>query len=282
MIFNDLYIKYAFQRAMFWFQPDTVIFLGDLISSQHISDQEFKLRVNRFKFIFQTYTHSIHIVGNHDVGYAEDMTVRNVERFERAFDCLVNSAQRILDDESLQIVTLNAMALEETKSESLHQETMQFIENSKAVPNTILLNHIPLHKEQGVCIDGPEYEMDAEKKFIRWQNMMSENASDFLIKKLNPRIIISGHDHEGCFTDDRDEMWEITVRSIMAAYQGHVGILDVTLEKSADEQTQIQLNMKASLSYCNFLPHVWVWVIAVVTGVLTALSAGLWLIRRFL
>lgn len=52
-IYNDCYMKWIFLRSMALLEPDMVVLLGDLVSSQHITFTEFKQRVIRLKWIFE-------------------------------------------------------------------------------------------------------------------------------------------------------------------------------------------------------------------------------------
>ncbi|KAF8462556.1 hypothetical protein BDZ91DRAFT_734074 [Kalaharituber pfeilii] len=113
---NDLYLAHVF-RTMYWYtKPSHVVVLGDLLSSHWIKDEEFERRGGRFwDVIFRGMQKVeaedvkrneeivmkpewngedvsvdwsrkvINIAGNHDVGYAGDMTKERIERFERTF-----------------------------------------------------------------------------------------------------------------------------------------------------------------------------------------------------
>ena len=106
---NDYYLAHIY-RTVHWFtKPTHVAVLGDLLGSQWVSDEEFERRGWRYwKRVFKHghrvddeitssvrteplggdkswETRIINIAGNHDIGYAGDITVERLERFERVF-----------------------------------------------------------------------------------------------------------------------------------------------------------------------------------------------------
>jgi hypothetical protein len=80
------------------------------------------------------------------------------------------------------------------------------------VIGTILLTHIPLHKEAGICMDAPhfEFEFGPYTSRIKEQNHLSYDADMGILESIfgmsgHPNapargmgIILNGHDHEGC------------------------------------------------------------------------------------
>jgi hypothetical protein len=181
----------------------------------------------------------INIAGNHDVGYAGDLDEGRVERFEKAFGRVnwdmwfehprPSSAQSGEGEEgreapALRIVVLNSMNLDTPAlSADLQRSTYDYmnhlITTSRSVSSknhaTILLTHIPLHKEAGICVDEPFFDFFDSGAGVEEQNMLSDYASKTLLEGIfglsgNPYaeaqglgrsgIIINGHDHEGCDT----------------------------------------------------------------------------------
>lgn len=49
---NDIYYKHIVNNILKNLNPTHIFVLGDIFSSQYISDSEFDLRVSRFNFIF--------------------------------------------------------------------------------------------------------------------------------------------------------------------------------------------------------------------------------------
>ncbi|KIW09544.1 uncharacterized protein PV09_00417 [Verruconis gallopava] len=179
----------------------------------------------------------INVAGNHDIGYAGDIGRERIERFERQFG-RVNGDIRLklpahnctldLQHENtpnLRLVVLNSMNLDGPAYDgTLQQETYKFInsviDHSDPVgthyTSTILLTHIPLHKESGVCVDEPFFSYFPQEQGggVQEQNMLSKDSS--LGASLQgifgkhpdvnapaaglgrDGIILTGHDHEGC------------------------------------------------------------------------------------
>lgn len=250
---NDYYLAHIYRSLDWYLEPTHVTVLGDLIGSQWISDEEFDRRQWRFwnrvfrhgKRVEDGLTrgqhidasrkdeswnrHIINVAGNHDIGYAGDITNDRIHRFERAygkvnwdvtFDFPKTGSNKTITP-SLRLIILNDMNLDHPAfSPSLQAETYKFVNEQaigKASPvedrstATILLTHIPLHKADGVCVDGQFF--DYGPTGLREQNHLSYVSSIPLLEGIfglhrSPEaalgglgrngIILNGHDHEGC------------------------------------------------------------------------------------
>ena len=195
----------------------------------------------------------INIVGNHDVGYAGDIDESRIERFEKAFGSSNWDIWFTLPDElrsnktdptdptdpdqrtdpspstkdatrppTLRLVIFNSMNLDTPAwSSDLQTETYSFtnhiITSSLPVTDkthaTILLTHIPLEKEAGICVDSPYFDFFEGGQGLKEQNMLSDHASKIVLEGMfgmSPNkdaegggkgrrgIIVNGHDHAGC------------------------------------------------------------------------------------
>jgi hypothetical protein len=175
----------------------------------------------------------INIAGNHDVGYAGDLDVGRVTRFEKAFGSVnwdiwftlpsdPNATESSDTPPALRIVILNSMNIDAPAwNHELQTETYSFmnhiITSSRPVEDkthaTVLLTHIPLEKEPGICVDSPFFDYFGEGSGIKEQNMLSEHSSKTVLqgmfgmsdnqfaagKGMGRRgIVLNGHDHEGC------------------------------------------------------------------------------------
>jgi hypothetical protein len=159
----------------------------------------------------------INIAGNHDIGYAGDLTEERIERFERVFG-KVNYELRfelpvrnstlnatLFDDETnvgsdrlppeIRIVVLNDMNLDTPAySAPLQDATYAFlnkvISTASAVEFdghfTIVLTHIPLYKPGGICVDAPFFEFFTEEEGggLREQNQLSADASNGFLEGI--------------------------------------------------------------------------------------------------
>lgn len=182
----------------------------------------------------------INIAGNHDVGYAGDIDESRIERFERAFgsvnwdiwftlpDALRSNATADISRRhpdrppTLRLVVLNSMNLDTPAwSSELQSETYSFMNHiiTSSLPvndkthATILLTHIPLEKEEGICVDSPYFDFFEGGQGLKEQNMLSDHASKTVLEGVfgmssnryvagqgqgRRGVIINGHDHAGC------------------------------------------------------------------------------------
>ncbi|KAL8645007.1 MAG: hypothetical protein Q9226_007488 [Calogaya cf. arnoldii] len=255
---NDYYLAHIYRTLHRNLEPTHVTVLGDLLGSQWISDEEFDRRGWRYwQRVFKDgqrvddhvtggiqigslgqdndwKRRIINIAGNHDVGYAGDMTQERVQRFERVFGRANWEIRFTLPQEGkgdnfqdlpeLRIVVLNSLNLDTPATDQeLQLQTYQFINKvigaSRPVENqtvaTVLLTHLPLHKEAGVCVDSPLFDFydDDSGTGLKEQNHLSYNAGKGILEGIygmsgHPQapygglgrhgIILTGHDHEGC------------------------------------------------------------------------------------
>lgn len=239
---NDFYLAHIYRTVHWWTQPTHVTVLGDLVGSQWIDDGEFEKRGRRFwnrtfrggerlsdelaMYPEQEYSLSgfldgsedeaawarriLNVAGNHDIGYAGDLTEERMERFERVFgkanyelrfelpvtDPAANAT--ILDWEKnpqslrlapeIRIIVMNDMNLDTpAKSIPLQDQTYAFI--NKVISHahavefqgqfTIVLTHIPTYKPKGVCVDEPFFDFHpaSEGGGVKEQYLLSADAS---------------------------------------------------------------------------------------------------------
>jgi hypothetical protein len=177
----------------------------------------------------------INIAGNHDIGYAGDLTQERMERFEKEFGAAnwemwfelprnTSADEHIWNTPEIRIVVLNSLNLDTPAiSEPLQTQTYNFlnkvITDSHPVERdnhfTLLLTHLPLHKREGVCVDAPFFSFhDSEYGGgVKEQNHLSDLASRSILEGLfgfnkdkdapgggmgRKGLIVTGHDHEGC------------------------------------------------------------------------------------
>ncbi|MCJ1251014.1 hypothetical protein MMC30_008245 [Trapelia coarctata] len=298
---NDYYLAHIYRTLHWYTEPTHSTVLGDLLGSQWIDDDEFQRRGWRFwQRVFrhgqrvgdeitgeatqevlgvnQEWNRRImNVAGNHDVGYAGDMTEERIERFERTFGKanwevrfqfpLHNGTNATNPDlvPELRIVVLNSMNLDTpAKSEDLQTQTYSFINEvigrSRPVEDrttgTILLTHIPLHKEEGVCVDAPFFDFHGEHDGggVKEQNHISYDAGKGILEGVygmsgnidgpgggmgRNGIILTGHDHQGCDVyhhlpvseDGSERHWNATIwrntRELLS--QSIPGIREITV-----------------------------------------------------
>ncbi|KAJ5846555.1 hypothetical protein N7534_010224 [Penicillium rubens] len=287
---NDYYLAHIYRTLFWWTRPTHTTVLGDLVGSQWISDDEFAWRGHRYwNRVFRggervddniTRTGAagwsegegnnaplleplgadrawsrrvINVAGNHDIGYAGDISEARMERFERVFGranwdvrfehppIVSSSASESTGDQlvtpTLHLINLNSLMFDTPAlSAEIQSHTYSYlneliarrlspVEDRSAF--TLLLTHLPLHKEDGVCTDGPYFsfrdsdDKDGPDGVPRWldgglkeQNHLSDtlSASGVLqgIFGLSGDenalaggqgrngLILTGHDHTGC------------------------------------------------------------------------------------
>ena len=232
---NDYYLAHIFRTLHWWTQPTHVTVLGDLIGSQWVSDGEFEWRGWRYwNRVFaggervedevtslsegetvkvfglgdgSWKSRLINIAGNHDIGYAGDISQKRMERFERVFGkanwdvrfeypkdaqtTAVDAAQP-----SIHMIVLNSMILDTPAlSDELQAETVGYLNtiiNNRIKPVedrtsfTLLLTHVPLFKKDGVCTDPPYFDFWGsddgggayKPNSLREQNHLSQGVSE--------------------------------------------------------------------------------------------------------
>ena len=311
---NDYYLAHIYRTVHRFTKPTHVAVLGDLMGSQWVSNEEFERRGARYWYrVFRhgqkvndivtdgehvellgrdkTWeTNIINIAGNHDIGYAGDITDERLQRFEKVFgranwSIRFTLPQRPSNDVSiteanvvpeLRIVVLNSLNLDTPAlNEELQAGTYRFINNvisaSRPVEHrdtfTILLTHLPLHKQAGVCVDSPYFDFYSQDEGggVKEQNHLSYNAGKGILEGIygmsgNPDapgggfgrngIILTGHDHEGCDayhhlpeTKDapnesrtwRAKRWDASIGNTLRFNKTIPGIREITLQSMMGE-----------------------------------------------
>ncbi|CAG8314445.1 unnamed protein product [Penicillium salamii] len=219
---NDYYLAHIYRTLFWWTRPTHTTVLGDLVGSQWISDEEFARRGDRYwNRVFRggqrvddkiTRTGAagwgqgtndqstpveslesansswarrlINIAGNHDIGYAGDISEARMERFEREFGranwdirfehppVLRNASLASGDDDrtvtpTLHLINLNTLMFDTPAlSSDIQSNTYSYLNELIAhrlspvedrSEFTLLLTHLPLHKKEGVCTDAPYF-----------------------------------------------------------------------------------------------------------------------------
>lgn len=212
---NDFYLAHIYRTLHWWSRPTHVTVLGDLIGSQWVTDGEFDSRGRRFwdrvfrggKRINDTLTVTgkrfktpeenaaiaveslevlkrydsswenviMNVAGNHDVGYAGDVSEARLTRFERVFGRAnwdIRFKHAVPEEykgitPTLHVINLNDLTLDTPAlDESIQSFGYDFINSlithrSHPVEDrtsfTLLLTHVPLHKKDGVCTDPPHF-----------------------------------------------------------------------------------------------------------------------------
>ena len=169
----------------------------------------------------------INIAGNHDIGYAGDASEKRLERFERGFGkanwdirfqlaSLVNQSNFL---PTIHMIVLNTLTVDgPALSEEKQRESHDFIntiisQHSLPVPEsssfTLLLTHLPLYKDAGVCVDPPHFDYWGDDDGggvyrpygLREQNHLGKHASQTGI--LDPEADSSSLNNRSLFVSGR-------------------------------------------------------------------------------
>jgi hypothetical protein len=227
---NDYYLAHIFRTVRWWTMPTHVAVLGDLIGSQWVTDDEFAGRVWRYwnRAFAGTYKvedeissgegprtadinnpdwmrRVINVAGNHDIGYAGDISKPRIARFEKHFgktdwDIRFTLPTSKLENgptlsPSMHLVVLNDLLLDtpalgpDLQSASYDHLNSLITHSSYPVEDqtsfTLLLTHVPLYKPEGVCKDAPSFDFhssdDADDEYkkggLKEQNHLSDHVS---------------------------------------------------------------------------------------------------------
>lgn len=211
---RDWQMYRSFQTAVAMFQPSTVLILGDLFDQGEwaTSDEAFRVYHQRFEDIFRVAptTKLYVLLGNHDVGFHYRL-VQNEQhnaRFEKAFNVsLVDTFQ--LGD-GIHFVRVNSMALEGdgcrlcvkamTRIERLGRYFEEKRSKSKKPVYPILLTHFPFYRpNEAVCNDEDAVPAPDNAVPNRMRvDVFTPEASNFLLERLKPRLVLNGHVHYSC------------------------------------------------------------------------------------
>jgi len=226
------------------------------------------------------------VTGNHDIGYG-DTTFQHMARWKKLYGKDNFWIEYDNDtDHPWRVVMLNSLALDGPMLQPQFKKYLwQFVDVLKRREykgSTILLTHIPMHKREGLCHDGPFFEYYKESGcfgcgpdrvgLLKSQNFLSPETSQRVLDAVfgagNGGIILTGHDHHGCdnylnFMAEED-LWvadkdvksskyvrEVTVRSIMGDYDGTMGLM-------SGRFNQEEAKWEFEYTQCKFtIQHVW-------------------------
>lgn len=231
---NDYYLAHIYRTIHWWTNPSHVAVLGDLIGSQWVTDEEFERRGWRYwNRVFrgssmatlnltkdevrdgvanqtELYNNSwsrrlINVAGNHDIGYAGDISAKRISRFERVFGPpnwdlrfeypKQSSPGNTSAKPTLHLIVLNSLNLDmpalSSELQTKDYDYLNQVISSRSRPVedrasfTLLLTHLPLYKPEGVCVDPPHFQFydfdDSEGRFksggLREQNHLSQHVS---------------------------------------------------------------------------------------------------------
>ncbi|XP_055490361.1 metallophosphoesterase 1 isoform X1 [Leucoraja erinacea] len=228
----------AFQTALWLFEPDAVFVLGDLFDEgKWSSPKDFKEDVRRFRMMFRhsASTELFVVVGNHDIGFHDEMDWYKLQRFDDIFNF---SSAKVVSRKGVNFVLVNSIALQgdgcsicEKVENDLHQLSLALNCSRQLDPNhsggnckdkdifpesaPILLQHYPLYRVSDAECTGEDSASPEEKKllFRERYDTLSVEASNMLLWWLQPRLVLSGHTHSACTVQHGSQRPEISIPS---------------------------------------------------------------------
>ena len=208
----------SFVTASTFLQPDLTFFLGDLFDEgKWSSPQEFEETFQRFQSLFPTQNKAV-VIGNHDVGFHYDVTNYKRKRFYEAFGTDSTGIRRF-SVKNVHFVLVDSLAMhgdncyfcapamKKVKNLAKELKCMKTKEcevvHQEDYSRPILLQHFPLfRKSDAECHSNDPDELqnpeEKSKEFKAQWDCLSEESSKFLLEKIKPRLVLSGHTHHGC------------------------------------------------------------------------------------
>ncbi|CAH1780397.1 unnamed protein product [Owenia fusiformis] len=245
----------TFQTSMSIHNPTAVFILGDILDEgKWCSDAEFTEHVQRFHKMFRhpSTTQLFVAIGNHDIGFHFATNKHKVHRFTEGFN--TSSVEHITIDGS-NFILVNSMAMEGDgchmclKAESKLKEISKSLkcaqgristeecEKEKAIPDSqvIILQHFPLYRDSDRNCSGEDAAEGGERfhHFKQRYDCLSAESTNQLLDWLDPRLVLSGHTHHGCYTLHRDHIPEYTVPSFSWRNKNNPSFILLTVSSSA-------------------------------------------------
>lgn len=199
-------------------------FLFSPLKNNSNSDQkQFKQYSSRFFELFST-KEKINLTvatGNHDVGFHDRMIYFDPflrGRFEKTFNSSLIDFKII---NGLNVINVNSMAMNmdscdlcnyaEYLINKISDELFKKCKLSTEIENysnvklcekerPILLSHFPLFRESDLDCNEPDsnYNLNDKINIKPTISCLNKKSTNFLLKKLKPRLSLNGHSHYGC------------------------------------------------------------------------------------
>lgn len=203
-----------------------------------------------------------------DIGYGSSATPAAVKQWEKAFGPV--NARYLIGGHLF--VVVNSMTLDDSET-VLQKQTWEFVEDcaehsKRAGLPVILATHIPLHKKATARGCDPVVIRRERDGIIKEQTHLTQESSQQILRTLRPKMIFTGHDHNGCFWNHSGGILEYTVRSVMGDFGGAAKLLAIKKgEKGEYKYSITDCSMKVRMRDI-FLAAVVtsVWLVAVIVG----------------
>lgn len=212
-------MRRSFQTALQLFKPDTVFVLGDLFDEGDVaSEKDFNRYVNRFYELFALSegTKMYVVAGNHDIGFHFWVRKSLNDRFARAMNTSTVDHLVVGD---VHFVRVNSIAMDgdgcalcseaNRKLDDLSRELEQLGASTGRPVRPILLTHFPMYRSSEALCTEPDAVPLEEKNTLHRIGIdsLTPEASDYLMARLKPRLILNGHVHHSCVRVHRGLPW---------------------------------------------------------------------------
>ncbi|KAG2079119.1 Metallo-dependent phosphatase [Suillus decipiens] len=213
----DLNLRRSWHSTINRVRPHAVVFLGDLMDNGRatMSNSEYDAYVARFYDIFKLKEFSIptfFLPGNHDLGLGEDVSfsleagMRYTSHFGPWNHKTTIGNHTILFIDAVAMVEEDMIRADRGYSynnwPAIAGGSVEFVQQYAAREHTspvVLFTHIPLARPLDADC-GPLRERGTIRQGhgLGYQNTLSNEASQFLLRLLGPSLIFSGDDHDYC------------------------------------------------------------------------------------
>lgn len=203
----DNYIYKNYVTLIKKLEPQTIIFLGDLLDNgRESTDEYYENEYQRFIKIFinplrnknvEIFTS---IPGNHDIGWADGVTKHSSERFIQHF----GHPNKIIQKGNHDLVLLDNLSMMNKIDEDIPKSINSFLNKLKETEKErtrILFNHVPLWRDPNVQVCGISRESKNPfpvAKGYQYQTLIGEEESLEILRSVQADIIFSGDDHDYC------------------------------------------------------------------------------------
>lgn len=213
----DLNLRRSWHSTINRVQPHAVVFLGDLMDNGRatMSNSEYNAYAARFFDIFKLRDLSMptfFLPGNHDLGLGEDVSfsLEARSRYSSHFGPWNHKTtignHTVLFIDAIALVEEDAVRADRGYSyenwPAVAGGSVDFVKRFAAHEHaspTVLFTHIPLARPLGAdCGLLRERGTIRQGYGLGYQNTLSNEASQFLLRLLGPSLILSGDDHDYC------------------------------------------------------------------------------------
>ncbi|KAG0250869.1 hypothetical protein BG011_008027 [Mortierella polycephala] len=138
------------------------------------------------------------VAGNHDVGFGDTLIRSSMNRYKQVWGSVNYEVQ--VGNHSL--IVLDTLALS-SGTQSIREESQLFLtkltQENQTYPR-ILFTHVPLFRpDTTFCGDKREHKNGiVDGRGRQYQNMVSTQLSDEILRGIRPDMIFSGDDHDWC------------------------------------------------------------------------------------